>query len=413
MINLRPLRDHREYRLLALTDAALGLGGAITAVAIPIQVYAITRSTVAVGLLGLAQLAALMVAAPLGGLVADHMDRRRLLLVTTVVMALVPLLLAANALAASPPLAPLYLLAAARSGLEAVVSPVRRSVLPFVVPRDLLVAIQPIEFLTYGVATIVGPLIAGALLATRPGFAGAYLLDVVAFALAAPLVAALRPLPPMTAGRPERGGLQALLEGVRFARSSPGVRGVFLVDTFAQLFGSPVALFPALGADLGAGALGTSALYAAVPAGALLATLASGWTRRVRRAGLVVCVAAAGWGAAVVVAGLSPWLWGVVLALAAAGAADCISGVFRSAIVQQATPLQLQGRVAGLEWVQVNAGPALGDAEAGGLARLAGLRFSIVSGGLLCVVGVGLVALLDRGFLGVRAAAQDQTLTAP
>lgn len=398
VLDLRPLRDHREYRLLAGLDAALGLGGEVTAVAIPLQVYAVTRSPLAVGMLGLAQLAALLVTAPLGGVVADHVDRRRLLLGGTVAMATVPLLLALASSASATPLAALYLLAAARSGLEAVVTPARRSVIPFVLPPSLLVAAQPIEFLTFGVAGVAGPLIAGLCIAGAPGFTGAYLLDAAAFAAAIPLALLLRPVPSVAAGPAGRGGLRALAEGIGFVRGSPMVRGVFVVDTCALLFGNPVALFPALGADLGAGALGTSLLYTALSAGSMLATLSSGWTRRVRRDGGVVCIAAGLWGAAVVLAGLAPWLWAAVIAIAAAGAADTVSGVFRSAIVQRETPAALQGRVAGLEWAQVNAGPSLGDAEAGVVARLGGVRLSMVSGGLLCVAGVGLVAALSGTF---------------
>jgi MFS family permease len=398
LIDLRPLRQSAPFRTLAGVDAVLGFGGEVAAVAVPLQVFALTRSTLAVGLLGLSQLGANLVAAPLGGVITDRSQRRTVLLVGLVVMSVAPLLLAASALGGGPPLAALYALAAIRSASESVVSPASRSTIPFVLPPHLLVPAQAVEFLSYGAAGMVGPVVAGTLIASHGGYTAAYIVDAAAFALAIPLALRLPRFAPLEPGGVAVGGLTAIREGLAYAARSPGVRGVFLVDSCAMVFGNPVALFPALGDELGAGSLGTALLYAALPAGSLVATLTSGWTSGVRRDGRVICIAAGAWGIAVTGAGLAPQLWLAFVCIAAAGAGDSISGMFRSAIVQRDSPPALRGRISGLEWAQVTAGPAIGDVEGGVVGRLAGPRVSIVSGGLLCAVGVAAIAVASPAF---------------
>jgi MFS family permease len=184
---------------------------------------------------------------------------------------------------------------------------------------------------------------------------------------------------------------------VRYAWSRPELLGTYGVDMIAMFFGMPMALFPAFAAELGgAGVLGL--LYAAPSLGSLLATATSGWTNRVHRHGLAVIWAAGCWGAAIVAFGFAPNLPLALIALAAAGAADMISGIFRSTIWNQTIPDHLRGRLAGIEQVSYSTGPLLGNLEAGVVASLAGLRASIVSGGVLCVVGVALAALALPAF---------------
>ena len=404
-IDLSPIRESRELRLLVAGDSISVAGSAITAVAVPIQVYALTQSTIAVGAIGAAELGAVVLAAPFGGAIADGVDRRRLLLAVNGALAATSVLLALNARAETPALWAIYSLAALAAALQAVAIPARRSAVPRLIPPHQLVAAQPIEFLAYSAAGVAAPLIAGALIAGRPGMTGAYAADALSFAATLATLSRMRPIAPTRGDSsvPSRQRLRSIREGLRFVRATPVIRGVFLADMCATVFGMPTALFPALGATLQTGPLGVASLYAALDAGALLVTLSSGWTSSVRREGRVICLAIGAWGIAIALAAAMPWLAAVVVLLALAGAADTVSGIFRVAIVLRATPDHLRGRLSGIEWAQVNAGPALGDLEAGVVARVTSVRVSMASGGLLCVGGVIALAVALPGFWGYRA----------
>ena len=229
-----------------------------------------------------------------------------------------------------------------------------------------------------------GPAVGGILIASA-GLTATYAVDVVTFG--ASLVAAilLPKMPPIEAvARP---GLGAIVEGFRFVRQKPELKGIFVVDTIAMVFGMPSALFPAFGEHFGGGAQTVGFLYAAPYAGALVATLLSGWVTRARRQGLGVCVAASAWGAAIVGFGFAPSLWPALLFLALAGGADDWSAILRSTILLTVTPDSMRGRLSGIELAQVASAPTVGNVEAGALASLTSLRFSVVSGGLLCIAG--------------------------
>ena len=222
-----------------------------------------------------------------------------------------------------------------------------------------------------------------------------YALDVLTFGASLAALALMRAVPPPPEAEPP--SLRRIAEGLRYAWGRPELMGTYGVDVVAMFFGMPMALFPAFAEQFGgAGALGL--LYAAPSAGSLLATLTSGWTNHVHRHGIAVIWAAGAWGVAIVGLGFAPNLALALAALAAAGAADMISGIFRSTIWNQTIPDHLRGRLAGIEQVSYSTGPLLGNVEAGVVASLAGLRASIVSGGVLCVVGVALAALALPGF---------------
>jgi MFS family permease len=200
----------------------------------------------------------------------------------------------------------------------------------------------------------------------------------------------MRAVPPPAGG--ERPSLRGVLAGIGYARSRPELVGTYSVDLVAMFFGMPLALFPAFAEEFGgAGVLGL--LYAAPSAGALVATATSGWTGRVHRHGIAVLWAAAGWGVAIAALGFAPNLWLALVALAVAGGADMVSGIFRTTIWNTTIPDHLRGRLAGIEQVSYSAGPLLGNLEAGVVAAFAGVRGSIVSGGILCVAGVAVAAL--------------------
>jgi MFS family permease len=197
----------------------------------------------------------------------------------------------------------------------------------------------------------------------------------------------------------DRPSLRSILDGFRFLKGRQPIIGIFAVDTSAMVFGMPTALFPALALHrLGGDAATVGFLYAAPYAGALVCSLFSGWTSHVRRQGIAVTVAACAWGASIAVFGFMTSLWPALFFLAVAGGADFFSAVLRSTMLIRATPPHLLGRLQGIEFAQVASAPSLGDLEAGVLASLTSLRFSVVSGGVVCVVACVVTALALPGF---------------
>jgi MFS family permease len=261
---------------------------------------------------------------------------------------------------------------------------------PRLVPADQLTAAIAVEDVVGNLARVAGPAVAGVLIAAV-GLGGAYALDLATFAASLVAIWLLPPIAPV--GVTARPGLNSVVEGLRYVRTQPALLGIFLVDTNAMIFGMPSALFPAWAKELGGGAQTVGLLYSAPYAGALAASLVSGWVGHVRRQGLGVLVAATLWGVAIAFAGLANALWLVLVMLAAAGAADFVSAVLRSTILIAATPDAMRGRLSGIELAQVASAPTLGNVEAGFVASLTSVRFSVVSGGLACVAGTIAIAL--------------------
>ncbi len=395
-VDLTPLRRHRDFRLLYTSQMVSFFGNMITGVAIPYQAYAITRSPLAVGLFGVVQLVPLLALAFLGGALADALDRRRLVRLTELALALLSATLLANALLPHPQLWLLYVVAALAAGLDALQRPSLEAMLPRLVEREELTAAGALEELRGTLGMVLGPAAAGLLIATI-GLPSTYGVDVATFVLSLLALRLMRSVPPPADA--DRPSVRRVLEGLRYARSRPELMGTYLVDMVAMFFGMPSALYPALavqfaredGRIVAATALGF--LWAAPAAGAFLASLTSGWSRRVHRHGLAVILAAAAWGVAIAAVGLAPSLPLTLVFLSLAGAADTISGLFRGVIWNTTIPDALRGRLASIELVSYSSGPLLGDVEAGAVATALTPRISIFSGGVLCVVGVGLLAL--------------------
>jgi len=362
----------------------------VTWVAVPYQLFQLTHSTLYVGLLYLNTLVPLLVAKIVGGAVADAVDRRRLLLYSEIGFAFVSVALAVNASLAQPRVWALYVLDFLGTLVFSFGTPSMRSLLPRIVEEDQLVAANALESLYGNFAAVAGPA-AGGLIIAGVGLTGTYLIDVASFGASLASIWLLPPLP--ASPEADRPSLRSIIDGFRFVRRQSVVLGIFLVDTNAMIFGMPMALFPAIGAHFGGGSKTVGFLYAAPYAGALVASIFSGPLARVRRQALGVVIAAAAWGAALVAFGFATALWLALLLLAVAGAADFVSAVLRSTIVLVATPDELRGRITGIEFAQVAAAPTLGNVEAGVLAALTSIRFSIVSGGLACIAGCGVLAL--------------------
>jgi MFS family permease len=356
-------------------------------------VYVQTRSPALTGLLGLAELLPLISLSLLGGAIADRMDRRRLLLLSQILLVAVAGALCAGAVAGSPPLWLLYVLAAAAAGCAAIERVARSAMIPNLVGPARLRSALSFNFGLYQVTQVVGPAIGGVVIGAF-GLGSAYAIDAVTCGGMALAAAAMAPQPPMATDHPREPVLRSIAEGLRFVRRSQAVLGSFAIDLLAMTFGMPRALFPVLALSVyGAGAEGTGALYAAVGVGATIAALTTGWLERARRLGLVVIAAVLLWGVAIAAAGLAGSIVVAAVLFALAGAADSVSAVCRSTIAQTVTPDEFRGRMSSVFSLVVASGPRLGDVEAGGVASLTSARFSVLSGGLACVAGLGLVVL--------------------
>lgn len=400
-LDISPLRDNPAYRKLWWGEALSFVGSQMTSVALAVQVYDITRSSFAVGLLGLFALVPLVGLGLYGGAVADSVDRRKLLVRTQVGLAVTSVVLAAQAAAGLEQVWLLYLLMALVNGFFALNSPARRAVTPRLVPASQLAAANALGQVLFNVGMVVGPLLAG-LLISSVGFAWVYGVDAVSFVFAIAAVVALPPLPPEGGGT--KAGLASVIEGLRFLRSRQVLLMTFLVDINAMVFGMPRALFPALAATtFGGDASVIGLLYAAPAVGALVGVVFGGWLGRIRRQGLAVLLSVAAWGAAITAFGLTDVLWLACVFLALAGASDMVSAVFRTTILQAATPDSMLGRLGGVFIVVVAGGPRLGDLEAGAVAAAVSPQFSVVSGGLACLAGVALLAVLVPRFAAYDA----------
>lgn len=402
LADLSPLWRFPQFGLLWGGQLVSFAGSQLTVVAVPYQVYRLTRSSLDVGLVSLGQLFPLLLGSLLGGAVADSFDRRRLLMVTQLLMGVMSTGLALNSSRHHPALWPLFALTAVSAGLSGTDSPTRNAMISNLVDRSSYAAAFALTQILAQVGQVAGPAVAGILLA-RFGVSTVFWVDATTFLVSLAVVSRLRP--PPSEVPPSRLRLSSLTEGLSFLRGRPALQANFLIDINAMVFGMPRALFPAIGIASfhgGAGAVGL--LYAAPGLGALVGSLLTGWIPAVARQGLAVEIAVVVWGSAVTGFGLCPWLPGALGLLALAGAADVVSAVFRNTILQLAIPDSLRGRLSAVHIAVVTGGPRLGDMEAGLVAAAAGTEVSVVSGGLACIVGVGLLAWLMPAFTSYRHA---------
>ncbi|HTX69631.1 MAG TPA: MFS transporter [Thermoleophilia bacterium] len=394
VVDIGPLRRHRDFRLLWFAQAVSLFGSMVTYVAIPYQAYQITHSSLVVGLLSAVEFVPILVVPLVGGALADAVDRRRLVLIAELLLATNSVILLVNASVGEPRLWVLFLVAGLMASFDGLQRPPLDALLPRLVERDELTAAGAIQSMRWTAGAIAGPALGGVLIASL-GLGAAYAFDIATFAVSLVLLSLMHAVPPPEDA--ERPSLKGIVEGLRYAVSRQELLGTYIVDIIAMFFGMPLALFPALAQGFG-GPRALGLLYAAPEVGALLATLTSGWSSRVHRHGVAVCLAAAGWGGGIILLGFAPGLRWALVALVIAGFADMISGIFRMVIWNQTIPDRLRGRLAGIEQISYSTGPTLGNVEAGVVASLAGVRASIASGGILCVAGVGVAAVVLKGF---------------
>ena len=388
-MDLTPLRQSRDYRIIFFSGVITYLGSMITYVALPFQVAQLTDSYLAVGLIGLVEIAPLIIFGLYGGALADSIDRRIMVLATELGALLLVSLLLVNALLPEPRLWVLYVVAvllAANNGLQ---RPSLDAMTPRLVPHDQLAAAGALNTIKWNLGSIVGPAIGGLLLSAG-GAASAYAFDVVSFAASILLLWRLKSVKPL-AREEEKPTVRHIIDGMRYAASRRDLLGTYAVDLIAMIFAFPYALFPFLAIELGAPwALGL--LYAASAAGGLLVTFTSGWVPRINHHGRAVVFGALLWGAGMALVGLTNSLWLVLLFLAIAGAGDMVSGIFRGLIWNQTIPDEMRGRMAGIEMLSYSIGPQLGQVRSSAAASLTSLRMSFVTGGVMCIAGVMIAA---------------------
>jgi MFS family permease len=402
-IDLSPLRVSRDFRRLWFGLLVSEVGYHFTVVATFIQVYRLTGSAAAVGLIGLFGLVGIVVGALGGGAFIDATDRRNTLLGAQVGFMAASSVLFLGALADRPPVALVYAAAGATAALSAVDSSVRHAMTPRLVGRELLPAALALNQVVWNATALLGPAIAGVLIA-RLGLAWAYGLDVASYAAMFLVAVTVRPIPPEPADE-TRTGWRAVVRGFSYLRGRRVLQGAFSADAVAMVFGMPRALFPILAlTQFHRGDAIIGLLFSAPAVGALLGAVTGGWFRRVRRQGAAVLWAVAAWGvgmAAFGVVGANLWLG--LFFLAVAGAADVVSAVFRGTILQLAVPDSLRGRLSGINYLVVAGGPRLGDLEAGLVASAFSPTVSVVSGGLLCIVGAAGIGALFPALRRYRA----------
>ncbi|QXQ09341.1 MFS transporter [Paeniglutamicibacter sp. Y32M11] len=413
LADLTPLRESPAFKRLWIGNALSAVGGQLTLVAVSLEVYALTGSSLYVGLLGAFALVPLVLAGLYGGAIADAYDRRKVALASALVLWTATAAIAAQAWLGVDNVWLLYGLVAIHSAAGGINQPTRGAIIPAIVGLKNLPAANSLNMVTFGISQMIGPLLGG-LLVAQFGFGWTYTIDVLTYAAAVWSVYKLPSLPPE--GTPAKAGLRSVIEGFKFLGTQPNVRMTFLIDIAAMVLAAPRALLPAIGAILiGGGELTMGLLLAATALGAFLAGMFSGPVGRIHRQGLAVFICVCLWGASiglfgvvVVLSSRSPvpsdgsiggWIWPAAACMALAGVADAVSSVFRTTILQSATPDHLRGRLQGVFIVVVAGGPRLGEMLSGGVAGGIGEGWTLVFGGLACIAAASALMRWEPGFL--------------
>jgi MFS family permease len=387
-VDLTPLRVSKQYRRLYIAGFVTALGSQATYVAVPFQLRLLTHSTLDVGSLGLAELLPLIVFGLYGGVLADRLNRRRLIISMEQVLMVSTAVLFVNALLPHPQAWILYVDAFVAAGAGSLQRPSIEAMNQMFVPHDLQRAASALANIRSTTASIIGPALGG-FAAVELGAGSVYLANLVTFTLSLLLLYTLRAT---AANVPAEGDVAALRSGLRYVMSRPDIVGTYVIDLLAMILAFPVVMLPFVAARFH-DTYALPLLYCGIPAGALLATLTSGWSRAVHRYGRAIVVAAALWGLGIALFGYSSTLWLVFLGLAVGGGADAISGIFRTTMWNESIPPEMRGRMAGIEMISYSLGPTAGQFRAGVMAAWTTLRFSLTFGGLACTGSVGAVAL--------------------
>lgn len=400
LLDLSLLKKNRDFRLLFLGQFISFLGTMITGVALPYQIYEMTQSTMMVGFLSLVQLIPLLFTALLGGVFADRYNRKVLLIVSESLLALGCVFLAINAYYPTPNLVAIFVIASLMSAITGLHRPAFDSITQQIVQPSDYKNVGALASFKFSFCLIVGPSIAGLIIAHH-GIVITYCVDLITFIISVLNLILMHNIPkPVEQDHPSI--KTSLKEGINFAFSKQELVGSYCVDFIAMIFAMPNALLPAIAQSYG-GAKTLGLLYAAPAVGALIISFISGWTSKVSHEGRAIAIAAALWGLSIIGFGLSTSLILALFFLALSGAFDTISGIFRSSLWNHTIPTEFRGRLAGIEMLSYLSGPKLGDTRAGLVASGLGIGTALISGGVLCVVGVGLCCLALPKFWNYRS----------
>jgi MFS family permease len=390
--------QHRNYRLIWVGLLVSITGTMMQNAALLWHVSLLVppeRKGLALGLVGLVKVAPIICFSMISGVVADAWDRRRLMLITQAGSTLSTLALAVLTFRGLSTVWPIYVLAALGAAVGAFDLPARQALVPTLVPREHLPNAITLNTIMFQIAAVVGPSLGGILIAAA-GVGWVYVVNALSFGFVIVALLLMRDVPahPSTGSGRDEVSLHAALEGLRFVFRSPLIRSTMLLDFFATFFSSATALLPIFAQDiLKVGAKGYGWLYAAPAAGALVTSAVMvPLTERIERRGPTLLWAITGYGVATIVFGLSRSFWLTFACLALTGATDTVSMVIRNIIRQLETPDRLRGRMTGVNMVFFMGGPQLGELEAGVVANWLGATFSVVSGGLGCILATGWVA---------------------
>jgi MFS family permease len=393
-IDFSPLKRYPDFRRLWLSGLISYFGSMFTYVALPFQVKELTGSYLAVGLIGLVEIIPLVIFGLYGGVLADHMDRKRMIWMTEFAALFLSTILLINSLLPSPKLAVIYIVAALFSAVDGLQRPSADAILPRLVEHKDLPAASALMSLRWQIGMITGPALAGVLISIA-GVSAGFILDILTYFLALIILMRVKNVPPMKES--EKPSFSSLVAGVKYAASRKDLMGTYLVDLAAMFFAMPTALFPFWAEQVGAPwALGL--FYAAGTIGSILVTVTSGWVKSYTKHGRAIFLAALGWGVAITLAGVTNNLFLILLFLILAGASDMVSALFRSTLWNQSIPDEFRGRLAGVELISYSVGPLGGQTRAGFTAERTSLRTSVVSGGLLCIGFVTLFTALLPDF---------------
>ncbi len=398
LIDITPLRVSRDYRLLFFGQLVSFFGSMMSFIILPWQMYHLTGSNAMVGYIYLAEFVPMVSLAFIGGALADALDRRKMLRYTEIAQTFVTIILLANSFLPTPHIWVLYLAAALHAGFAALQRPAFESLIQRIIPDNLMTAVAALNSFRYSFGAIIAPSIAG-IVTAQFSISTAYAIDLVTFVASLFAVFAINAVPAHeNVERPSiRSIIKSIIEGFRYAIRRPELLGTYLIDICAMFFAFPQALYPALAMMYGEKYLGL--FPAALAIGLLVANLTSGWASKIHKHGLMVSVAAALWGVGIIFFGMAESIWVALFFLAVAGYFDMISGIFRMTIWNQTIPNYLRGRLASLEMISYLTGPMLGGAKMGIVAERFDVKTAIVSGGILCVVGVVLSSLLLPKFI--------------
>ena len=393
-IDLTPLRKYRDFRLIFTAGLFSYFGSMITFVALPFQIKELTGSFWMVGLIGAVEIVPLIIFGLYGGVLADHVDRKKMIWLTEFGTLVATFVLFLNALRDKPSVVLIFIIAAIFAALSGLKRPSQEAILPRLVNHGDLPSASALMSLRWQFGGIVGPAVGGILVATYGAQTG-YLVDCLTFVVSLALLARIKSVPPLTTRTAP--SIQSLMEGIKYAFGRKDLLGTYVVDLAAMFLAMPMALFPFWADAVGAPwALGL--FYSSITAGAVIVTLLSGWMRNYPHHGKAVVFGALGRGVAIVIAGTTDSLPIVIASLVIAGAFDQVSAMFRSFIWNQSIPDELRGRLAGIEMLSYLLGPLGGQARAGGMAAMTSLRTSIIGGGLLCIGFVMAIAALMPQF---------------